>query len=133
MANENECSTNIPIYMQPCILYLSHQNIEKWNGWSCLCHFSSLCLNSFFLKFSAGGGLLQPWEHSLPLSFIQPPSWKGWHCNICVYPAICWYPSLSKCLKGVFLLLTRNVGFSFGHASLPQPYKLLASWFVYNA
>lgn len=35
--------------------------------------------------------------------------------------------TLSQCLKeGVLLLLTRNVGFSVGHACLPQASKLLA-------
>ena len=50
-------------------------------------------------------------------------------CDIWAYPKTCWYPSLPKCLKvGVLRLLTGNMGFCFGLASLLQHCKILASW-----
>lgn len=33
-------------------------------------------------------------EHSLALSLVQLPSWKGQLCHICAYSKTCWYPCL---------------------------------------
>lgn len=45
-----------------------------------------------------------------------------------------WYPRFSPCFnKRVFHLMTREVCFSFGHGSTPQPSKLLAVQFVHRA
>lgn len=53
-------------------------------------------------------------QHGLPFSSLQPPSWKGCRCDICTNP------------KMSFIMFEKQVSFSFVHAALPHPCKLLA-------